>query len=831
LAEKGDYEEISTKLAVAQLANTRKCSNEYGVLGRLTQYCDRGWNTLKSGYFAQFLGINSSRNSIFPHTKPNISNIFPHLTMQYPRIPKNLDGIDAVKFNYALLATNSAPIPRPVWPPSDSRTNRSKLNKALRKLGFLSGANRTQSAAVSSPHAIELGTYEDEEGNSVRELILPHAGIFTEGENSNNISQGHAFVQLYSLKDHPAEGEFTAALPKFTSFNPFAVTRSPSPVLVYPDSDAERSTNNRSPLYSPESPSPSVISSQSIGEHSPNKSPMAIDVYQGLDDDIGSEISKDQLKYENRPKPNRTMYPSLPPRRLKSYPTENHPDEAEDTYSVSTDSVISISGVEPIAFVVPPTARSKFDIFPINSTSTQSRYELQQCHSDMEYLRHYGTPSSLPSDVTSPDSSAQLSPREDSDSVPDLESIVDSSDEEADLHWMQTKAWLETEKLKRGRIARVKRRMEMQNRIDEKKRGRLLRVARDNEQESEEGYLDSDQGCGVSYCSPNINADLLSHRVPVPAISDLETHAAHALVTISSSVATPTCDPRVRPTIDHSINVYSPYSPQIYSATLDNERAGLNTILHKSKNHVASIDDFDNQSSTGDEEHDTCITVMNAFIDDALQHRLVDNYRVATPSPWEEDRAAPNKDETHFNVLQRTLDIIISETPASPAPDYISGQLEQFATRIPLYRCYREKLVEALKYVRDCLTQDQWSDAIRDTLNIYKESETRANFYIETLVDRHAWYAKNYPCLNTLFTIRESTFLRGASDTLRRHGRKRFSKSIDHLLNTSIPDREIIGELVSKGYLSSESPNDYEALAYVKCRLEEMGRDLQFRNI
>jgi hypothetical protein len=171
------------------------------------------------------------------------------------------------------------------------------------------------------------------------------------------------------------------------------------------------------------------------------------------------------------------MYPSLLPRHLKLYPMENHPDKAEDTYSVSTDSVISVSGVEPIAFIVPPTARVKFDTFPINSTSTQSRYELQQCHSNLRYLRKYGTPSSLPSDVTSLDSSARLSSQEDSDSMPDLESIVDLSDKETDLQWMQTKAWLETEKLKKGRIARVKRRMEMQDRIDEKKRGRLLRVA------------------------------------------------------------------------------------------------------------------------------------------------------------------------------------------------------------------------------------------------------------------------------------------------------------------------------------------------------------------
>jgi hypothetical protein len=216
---------------------------------------------------------------------------------------------------------------------------------------------------------------------------------------------------------------------------------------------------------------------------------------------------------------------------------------------------------------------------------------------------------------------------------------------------------------------------------------------------------------------------------------------------------------------------------------------------------------------------------MNNFIQDARHYRLVDNHRAPIPSVWDEDRVAPNVDEAHFRPLQETLEIIIQDTPSSPSHDFISGQLQMFATRIPLYRRYRDRLVEALEYVRDALSEDQWREATRDTLNVYKLSETRANFFIETLVDRFRWYEDNYPCLNSLFTLRESTFLRGASDTLRRNGRKRFSKSIDRLLNTPIPDRHIIAELLNNGYLESENANDYEALAYVKLRLEELSEE------
>lgn len=47
-------------------------------------------------------------------------------------------------------------------------------------------------------------------------------------------------------------------------------------------------------------------------------------------------------------------------------------------------------------------------------------------------------------------------------------------------------------------------------------------------------------------------------------------------------------------------------------------------------------------------------------------------------------------------------------------------------------------------------------------------------------------------------------------------------KSIDRLLNTPIPDQHIIAELLNNGYLESDNANDYEALAFVKLRLEEL---------
>ena len=92
-------------------------------------------------------------------------------------------------------------------------------------------------------------------------------------------------------------------------------------------------------------------------------------------------------------------------------------------------------------------------------------------------------------------------------------------------------------------------------------------------------------------------------------------------------------------------------------------------------------------------------------------------------------------------------------------------------------------------------------------------------------MDHFRWYEDNYPCLNTLFTICESTFLRGTSDTLHHNGHKRFSKSIDRLLNTPIPDRHIIAELLDSGYLESDNANDYEALVFVKLHLEKLAEE------
>jgi hypothetical protein len=307
-------------------------------------------------------------------------------------------------------------------------------------------------------------------------------------------------------------------------------------------------------------------------------------------------------------------------------------------------------------------------------------------------------------------------------------------------------------------------------------------------------------------------------------LSPIHSTAASRLPQISMTDApTRTRDPRPRsqPTT-LSIDVHAPNSPVIYAAALANEHAGFNATIEMSKATVLMDEDMEVLSSTNDSEHDTVLDTMNIFLNDARHYRLVDNHRTPVPSSWDEDCVAPNMDESRLQLIQDTLHIIIQETPSSPSHDFISGQLQIFATRIPLYRRFRDRLVESLEYVRDSLTNDQWREAIRDTLNVYKESETRTGYFVETLVDRYEWYKDNYPCLNTLFTIAESTFLRGASDTLRRNGRKRYSKSIDRLLNTPIPDRYLIAELLDHGYLESEDANDYEALAYIKLRLEQL---------
>ena len=62
--------------------------------------------------------------------------------------------------------------------------------------------------AISSPHAIDLSTQIDAQGNSIRELVLPHAGIFT----NTGMMCAHAHIKLYTLKEHPTKGPFTVTL-------------------------------------------------------------------------------------------------------------------------------------------------------------------------------------------------------------------------------------------------------------------------------------------------------------------------------------------------------------------------------------------------------------------------------------------------------------------------------------------------------------------------------------------------------------------------------------------------------------------------------------------
>jgi hypothetical protein len=660
-------------------------------------------------------------------------------------------------------------------------------------------------------------------------ISSPHAGIFTEGNNTG-IMRAHAHIKLYTLKEHPTEGPFTVALPSIPNLHSQLAIQPQLPDLEYPGSDSETSSN-LSPAYSPVTAS-FDINPLSAGDKPTDDGSMAIEPPHSPTntDRCGIEgVSDDEMEYHERPKPSRTQFPSLPPRRLTTYPTNDHPDEAEDARSITTEPEELVPDAQPIPFIIPPYPRSPFKAFPMESTR-KTRYEEQSyqhgAHGRLRYLQQYGTPSESENSSISasptPSDRAKLAifganPRNNSnDSMPDLVYISDSDEvsssvDEMEQRWIRTKDYPESIATKTERIALEKKRRMVRDRIDEKKRMKLLKVARENEQESGEGEirLISDNGCkqcaprghGMSLCASNAHADSLS-RATLP----------------SSTLA-----PEIHSVL--SVDIHSPNSPAIYSALLKNERVGHNSLIEKTKITVLTDEDMDIFSSDSDEEQDVMLKTMNNFIQDARHYRLIENHRAPVPSVWDEDRTAPNVDEARFRTLQDTLEIIIQDTPSSPSYDFISGQLQLFATRIPLYRRYRDRLVEALEYVRDCLSEDQWREATRDTLNVYKLSETRANFFIETLVDRFRWYEDNYPCLNSLFTLRESTFLRGASDALRRHGRKRFSKSIDRLLNTPIPDRHIIAELLDKGYLESDDANDYEALAFIKLQLEKLAED------
>jgi hypothetical protein len=704
---------------------------------------------------------------------------------------------------------------------------------------------------ISSTDAIELNNSTDALGNEIREVVLPYAAVLTEGEITG-IRQYQAYVKLYSLKDHPLDGSFTAAIPSINepaSLSPI-LSDSELPDLVYPESDSAMSTD----LLSFSFPLSFPITNDNTNDND-NTVEMAIGAPSPTNTDLcGIEgVSDDEMEYDSRPRPSRTQFASLPPRRLKSYPTNDHPSEAEDIDSVSTESEELAPDAPPIRFISPPRPRSKFNSYPIYPT-TGSRYEVQRRISEgIAYLMEYGTPTS-PSDIGLPDvppshthytagtplPMSQIADDCDahtsSDSLPDLIPISDSSDsniecdpatpdtseDEMEQRWIRTKEWPEDIRTRTKRVALEKRRRMARDRIDEVKRQRLLGVARENEQTRDEDAIVLYAGIDCSSCAPhNMSPCTLQLHND---LSPIHSTAASRLPQISMTDApTRTRDPRPRsqPTT-LSIDVHAPNSPVIYAAALANEHAGFNATIEMSKATVLMDEDMEVLSSTNDSEHDTVLDTMNIFLNDARHYRLVDNHRTPVPSSWDEDCVAPNMDESRLQLIQDTLHIIIQETPSSPSHDFISGQLQIFATRIPLYRRFRDRLVESLEYVRDSLTNDQWREAIRDTLNVYKESETRTGYFVETLVDRYEWYKDNYPCLNTLFTIAESTFLRGASDTLRRNGRKRYSKSIDRLLNTPIPDRYLIAELLDHGYLESEDANDYEALAYIKLRLEQL---------
>jgi hypothetical protein len=53
----------------------------------------------------------------------------------------------------------------------------------------------------------------------------------------------------------------------------------------------------------------------------------------------------------------------------QSYPTEDHPDEAEDTRSITTEPEEFVPDAQPIPFIIPPHPRSPFKAFPMESTA------------------------------------------------------------------------------------------------------------------------------------------------------------------------------------------------------------------------------------------------------------------------------------------------------------------------------------------------------------------------------------------------------------------------------------------------------------------------------
>jgi hypothetical protein len=116
--------------------------------------------------------------------------------------------------------------------------------------------------------------------------------------------------------------------------------------------------------------------------------------------------------------------------------------------------------------------------------SQTTRYGQQQYLSGLDYLRRYGTPSAettyiddypdsrLPHAVTS-----DLVDDSDSDSMPDLVSVVDTTDDEMDCRWRGTKMFPEDLATWKKRMMTEKKRKMVRDRIDEKKRGKLLKVA------------------------------------------------------------------------------------------------------------------------------------------------------------------------------------------------------------------------------------------------------------------------------------------------------------------------------------------------------------------
>ena len=658
LAKSGNLEEIRSKLDVAPTEISQFYRHKNCVIERMTQEWSRGLNSLKLDNFSKFYPPKILQKSP-QYTSRTISHsILPNTTMQRPHIPEVLDHIDAVKFNYALVTPNSVPLPHPAWPNNPDRNIQSTLSRALRSVDQLAAFDQTRSMAISSPNAIELGTQIDNEGNIIRELLLPHAAIFTDGENTS-ITHGHAFIKLYSFKEYPVNDEFTVTFPSFDNSTPTKSVECQSPVLEYPDSDSDFNQHvQHSPLYSPSTRYIDTTASatgdidlddvMAIGAHSPTNTDRC-----GI-----SGVSDDELEYHNHPHPSRRQYPSLPPRRLNSYPTEYHPEEAEDVRSVTTEPEELVPHANPIPFIAPPPSRAKYSTYPIQSTR-ETRYEAQHflCgFHGTDYLQHYGTPSECCSDpecsdrLLDPISHSEL--HSDNDSMPGLVTVPDSSEDEEENRWIRTKDFPESLVTKAKRIALEKKRRMVRDRIDERKRARILRVARDNEQGLEEGEI----------------CPLCDREGTMP-------------------VTTPALDPHICRTPEVlTITVLSSDPAAVRAATLDNERAGLNAIIEKAKVAVLCDEDMDVQSSTSDLEHNVVLEAMNSFIHDARHYRLISNHHPPMPSPWDEDHIAPNVDETHFCALQDGLDIIISDTPSSPSSDFILGQLQIFATWIPLYR-------------------------------------------------------------------------------------------------------------------------------------------------